>query len=624
MERMATLPPDVKVLVVPGAGTVLLSQKKQLISARRDEMATTQGFQARNQGETFPSRNASMRMACFGHSLGSVPETCIPSEYNELMHQQSQLEDQWDHFGSPPECTLEHHHLSANISSRHQLGSRVVRGAESPSYGDWSNQSILEMRPPSEDAFYYPHATNQVSTYEEHEDDVQDERCPWNHHYLPQRQHIRAHALEREHTYPNGDNIPETQDVRRRRLEHSEHPQFLHKYLSQGGAPNQNSSIVTDRDSGVVTLHTEVDFEPDATFDFEHKFRNKFILHSIQVSNSAAQETGNRVRDGTDEAIISEIRTRSSGRHTRLHKTGWPGLEVTSDGIFDLLKQEISPILGTSFYMPLSQVFQPPAQNSYSELNLGGYTDREAHYSRLVAEMPRIHARAQVSSQDTSYPRGNNLCHRNNNLEKIGTFMEIDFGPFLDGAREMLSTSVSSEDSNSQRDFTIQASPRLHEHLEPATIFEYFEEPGGPVDGFDGPAQNRGNQEAPQPPTTLDRFLRRLRHAEDAIFSSEFYDNYVDAHFDDDSLFDSSLEDSDQGLPLYVLESLPVVSYESKCMNSSEEQDLCTICLVPLEEKQKIKKLRCKHFFHPGCIDRWLGKHNCCPLCKQTAAPPGM
>lgn len=45
----------------------------------------------------------------------------------------------------------------------------------------------------------------------------------------------------------------------------------------------------------------------------------------------------------------------------------------------------------------------------------------------------------------------------------------------------------------------------------------------------------------------------------------------------------------------------------------------CAICIEPLEEINKVKKLICAHMFCEICITKWinLGKRTC-PLCKQT------
>lgn len=43
----------------------------------------------------------------------------------------------------------------------------------------------------------------------------------------------------------------------------------------------------------------------------------------------------------------------------------------------------------------------------------------------------------------------------------------------------------------------------------------------------------------------------------------------------------------------------------------------CSICFIEYKEKEKLKKLNCKHMFHPICIDKWLENEKKCPLCKE-------
>lgn len=50
----------------------------------------------------------------------------------------------------------------------------------------------------------------------------------------------------------------------------------------------------------------------------------------------------------------------------------------------------------------------------------------------------------------------------------------------------------------------------------------------------------------------------------------------------------------------------------------------CAICLCRIAGDDEVRELRCDHFFHRGCLDRWLG-YGCftCPVCRNTLkAPP--
>mmetsp|Transcript_43389 Transcript_43389/g.97671 ORF Transcript_43389/g.97671 Transcript_43389/m.97671 type:complete len:130 (+) Transcript_43389:1517-1906(+) len=50
------------------------------------------------------------------------------------------------------------------------------------------------------------------------------------------------------------------------------------------------------------------------------------------------------------------------------------------------------------------------------------------------------------------------------------------------------------------------------------------------------------------------------------------------------------------------------------------DQDQCMVCLCDFENDEQVRHLPCKHVFHTGCIDEWLGRDAHCPLCRHAFA----
>ncbi|RDY02908.1 RING-H2 finger protein ATL47, partial [Mucuna pruriens] len=73
--------------------------------------------------------------------------------------------------------------------------------------------------------------------------------------------------------------------------------------------------------------------------------------------------------------------------------------------------------------------------------------------------------------------------------------------------------------------------------------------------------------------------------------------------------------------PINIGAELSTFHYE--LISGSEEHVNCAVCLNKIgEEDEDIRVLRCKHVYHKGCLDRWVGfKNATCPLCRGSVAP---
>lgn len=56
---------------------------------------------------------------------------------------------------------------------------------------------------------------------------------------------------------------------------------------------------------------------------------------------------------------------------------------------------------------------------------------------------------------------------------------------------------------------------------------------------------------------------------------------------------------------------------DAESQETGEDADACAICLGDYETGEDLRELPCVHYFHTQCVDKWLGKNDVCPMCKQ-------
>jgi len=81
------------------------------------------------------------------------------------------------------------------------------------------------------------------------------------------------------------------------------------------------------------------------------------------------------------------------------------------------------------------------------------------------------------------------------------------------------------------------------------------------------------------------------------------------------SLPTTGLSFDDKFSPCKSLESHSITFHYKAAEGTNQTE--CVICLTSFEEEESVRKLHtCKHIFHTFCIDKWLGSHSGCPLCR--------
>lgn len=55
-------------------------------------------------------------------------------------------------------------------------------------------------------------------------------------------------------------------------------------------------------------------------------------------------------------------------------------------------------------------------------------------------------------------------------------------------------------------------------------------------------------------------------------------------------------------------------------LKEEEERTECTICIMAVEDGDRVADLGCGHLFHAECLSEWILKKNSCPLCQGPIA----
>jgi hypothetical protein len=49
----------------------------------------------------------------------------------------------------------------------------------------------------------------------------------------------------------------------------------------------------------------------------------------------------------------------------------------------------------------------------------------------------------------------------------------------------------------------------------------------------------------------------------------------------------------------------------------NHDREMCSVCFEKFIDSDICRELKCNHLYHKNCIDKWLGEHITCPVCRE-------
>ena len=82
------------------------------------------------------------------------------------------------------------------------------------------------------------------------------------------------------------------------------------------------------------------------------------------------------------------------------------------------------------------------------------------------------------------------------------------------------------------------------------------------------------------------------------------------------SLCEEDVEDIDLTLTCAPCLDVSTTSTPHRPIDDDENEVTCAICIVEIEDGDRIGVLPCEHQFHVECLKQWIKRRNVCPLCQ--------
>lgn len=82
-------------------------------------------------------------------------------------------------------------------------------------------------------------------------------------------------------------------------------------------------------------------------------------------------------------------------------------------------------------------------------------------------------------------------------------------------------------------------------------------------------------------------------------------------------LAESLAEESEGGQRRTAAASMAAVrGLKRKRVVKDGVEESCRVCLEEFMKGERVTIMPCRHVFHEGCIETWLGTNHVCPICR--------
>ncbi|KAG9847554.1 hypothetical protein KCU98_g5916, partial [Aureobasidium melanogenum] len=101
----------------------------------------------------------------------------------------------------------------------------------------------------------------------------------------------------------------------------------------------------------------------------------------------------------------------------------------------------------------------------------------------------------------------------------------------------------------------------------------------------------------------------------DAVYSQEALDRIIS------QLMEQNQSNAPGPASAEAIASLPKKAITKEDLDETTGKADCSICMDEAPIGSQVTCLPCSHWFHPDCIEAWLGEHDTCPHCRQGIMP---